>query len=140
MPSSNDPYLERLSHPLWQKKKGEILVRDNHTCQSCYTHSGITLHAHHKKYDKNKDPWDYPDSNFITLCEVCHNTEHLVGPNLSIEDLIKEIRGYHLMTGMVAQLCVLVEEDEKFESELRWFLHKQINEYYSRRNERRGNG
>lgn len=34
-----------------------------------------TLHVHHKNYVWDRDPWDYPDTNFITYCEACHQLE-----------------------------------------------------------------
>lgn len=34
------------------------------------------LHTHHKYYQKDKLPWEYPDSALITLCWRCHELEH----------------------------------------------------------------
>jgi len=68
-------YSEKLRDPRWQKKRLEVLERDEWMCQNCFD-SGSTLHVHHKYYEKNKDPWDYPLSAFLTLCEGCHETEH----------------------------------------------------------------
>jgi hypothetical protein len=65
-------YQEQLKHPKWQKKRLEILNRDNWMCQKC-KEEDLTLHIHHKNYEKDKKAWEYPDSNFITLCESCHN-------------------------------------------------------------------
>jgi hypothetical protein len=64
-------YSEKLKHPLWQKKRLEILERDKWTCLLCGDKE-TTLHVHHKKYKPNTDPWNYQDSNFVTLCEHCH--------------------------------------------------------------------
>ncbi|MBT9148468.1 MAG: hypothetical protein DDT32_02242 [Syntrophomonadaceae bacterium] len=67
-------YLEKLRDPRWQKKRLEILERDNWTCQLC-ADIRTTLHVHHFTYIPGKEPWEYPAENYITLCEDCHNTE-----------------------------------------------------------------
>ena len=68
-------YSEILKNPLWQRKRLEIMQRDNFTCQIC-GHKDNTLHVHHIWYEPNRKPWDYPDNALITLCEECHNAEH----------------------------------------------------------------
>lgn len=68
-------YMEKLRHPKWQKKRLQILDRDEFCCHQCFSTEN-TLHVHHKIYESGKDPWDYPDTNFITLCEKCHTSEH----------------------------------------------------------------
>jgi hypothetical protein len=70
-------YPEKLRDPRWQKKRLEILNRDEFTCQECLD-KGTTLHIHHKSYIKGRDPWDYEDFNLITLCEVCHEIEEKI--------------------------------------------------------------
>jgi len=67
-------YADKLKHPLWQKKRLEILQRDNWICQSCMDTS-TTLNVHHKIYLPDKDIWDYPDYLLITLCDECHLKE-----------------------------------------------------------------
>jgi hypothetical protein len=67
-------YSEKLKDPRWQKKRLEILQRDNWTCQLCGA-TTITLHIHHRKYIKGKEPWEYPDHLLVTLCEICHDGE-----------------------------------------------------------------
>jgi hypothetical protein len=67
-------YSEKLKDPRWQKMRLEILQRDNFTCRYCFDDK-TTLHVHHKSYKYNNDPWDYPEENFITLCENCHEKE-----------------------------------------------------------------
>lgn len=64
-------YQEKLKDPRWQKKRLEVLNRDNFTCQLCETVK-IELHVHHLSYGHDTEPWDYDDSNFITYCKVCH--------------------------------------------------------------------
>ena len=64
-------YSEKLKDPRWQKKRLEILQRDNFTCQLCGD-TETTLHIHHKKYFKNKEPWDINNKYLVTLCKHCH--------------------------------------------------------------------
>lgn len=70
----SEKYQSKLKDPRWQRKRLEILQRDDFTCQHCYS-STKTLHVHHRLYLKNKDPWESPAYNLVTLCEDCHNIE-----------------------------------------------------------------
>lgn len=67
-------YREKLLDPRWQKKRLEILERDGWTCAYCGD-TESTLHVHHKRYRRNVDPWDVPDSDLVTLCCHCHEVE-----------------------------------------------------------------
>lgn len=67
-------YLDKLKDPRWQKKRLEILERDEWFCQICGNNES-TLHVHHRVYIKDKEPWDYPDEYLVTLCEDCHEIE-----------------------------------------------------------------
>lgn len=64
-------YSEKLRDPRWQKKRLDILSRDNFTCQCCGD-TETELNVHHKKYKKGKEPWDYPNNFLETLCKHCH--------------------------------------------------------------------
>src|SRR4051794_39632649 len=67
-------YSELLRDPRWQKKRLEILSRDEFTCQSCFD-SESTLNVHHCYYERGNDPWEYPNTALLTLCESCHERE-----------------------------------------------------------------
>lgn len=67
-------YLEKLRDPRWQKKRLEILSRDEWTCQCCFDTTS-TLHVHHRRYLPKREPWEYPDGHLVTLCESCHQNE-----------------------------------------------------------------
>ena len=67
-------YSEKLKNPLWQKKRLEILQRDDFTCQHCGDVKN-TLHVHHLAYLKFMDPWEYEPEYLVTLCEKCHGIE-----------------------------------------------------------------
>lgn len=64
-------YAEKLQDPRWQKKRLEILNRDNWTCQLCKD-TETTLHVHHIAYAKSRNPWDSDDFELIAYCECCH--------------------------------------------------------------------
>jgi hypothetical protein len=66
-------YSEKLQDPRWQKKRLEILERDNFTCQYCFDNTSM-LSVHHLFYN-NKDPWESESCDLVTLCQKCHETE-----------------------------------------------------------------
>jgi hypothetical protein len=64
-------YQEKLKDPRWQRKRLEILNRDDFTCKGCGS-KDRTLHVHHFRYVKGCDPWDYGAADLVTLCDRCH--------------------------------------------------------------------
>lgn len=79
-------YSEKLKDPRWQKKRLEIFERDEWTCQTCKSKEN-TLSLHHKYYSKEyENPWEYPDTALITLCDQCHEMEY--GYRRTIEEYI----------------------------------------------------
>ena len=64
-------YSDKLKNPQWQKKRLEILNRDEFTCQYCNS-TDKELQVHHKMYKANCNPWEYDDKLLITLCLDCH--------------------------------------------------------------------
>lgn len=68
-------YSDLLKDPRWQKKRLQILQRDNFKCRSCDDDSK-TLHVHHTLYDTELLPWEYANDDLITLCETCHDATH----------------------------------------------------------------
>jgi hypothetical protein len=71
-------YSEKLKDPRWQKKRLEILNRDNWVCTSCGDNES-TLHVHHMSYVNTKgercEPWEVPSEFLTALCESCHGYE-----------------------------------------------------------------
>ena len=86
-------YGEKLRSPEWQKKRLEILNRDEFTCTMCNS-KDKTLHVHHKVYIFNNEPWDYEDQYYITLCEDCHFEEECN------KTFIKNIIKYNVYKGV----------------------------------------
>lgn len=68
-------YSEKLKDPRWQRKRLEILSRDNYKCQMC-GNTSRTLHVHHLFYKYGVEPWDYDNDTLVTLCEKCHSKTH----------------------------------------------------------------
>jgi len=67
-------YAKKYRDPRWQKKRLEVMQRDEFTCQSCCDDTK-TLNVHHRFYLPDKEPWEYPSDVLITLCEDCHEEE-----------------------------------------------------------------
>lgn len=65
-------YSEKLQDPRWQKKRLEILQRENFTCQDCGA-KDRTLHVHHRYYVSGRHPWEYPHFCYQVLCFECHD-------------------------------------------------------------------
>jgi hypothetical protein len=68
-------YSEKLLDPRWQKKRLEILNRDNFTCRKCEDTEN-TLHVHHKYYE-SEFPWETSNEHLITYCADCHKLEEI---------------------------------------------------------------
>ena len=64
-------YKEKFKDPRWQKKRLEILNRDQWRCLECWSEEK-TLNVHHLIYLRGADPWEAHDGFLLTLCEDCH--------------------------------------------------------------------
>jgi len=84
-------YIEKLRDPRWQRKRLEVLQRDNFECAECGD-TKTTLHVHHKAYHPNKEPWDIENKLLQTLCENCHSleTENIKHASKSLIDSLKK--------------------------------------------------
>ena len=98
-------FFEQYKDPRWQKKRLEIMNRDNFTCQSCFNDTK-TLNVHHKYYIYERPIWDYPDELLVTLCKDCHEIQE--ESKYIINDFIKVLLsdGY-LSTDLVLLLNIL---------------------------------
>ena len=64
-------YSEKLRSPKWQRKRLEVLERDDWKCVKCQDDKE-NLQIHHKRYFKNREPWEYELKYLETYCETCH--------------------------------------------------------------------
>jgi hypothetical protein len=62
-------YSDKLKSPKWQKKRLQILERDNWQCQYCKD-TESQLQVHHLKY--TGEPWEAKNEDLITTCCDCH--------------------------------------------------------------------
>ena len=82
-------YQTKLKDPQWQKKRLDILSRDNFTCLLC-NDTETTLHVHHHEYQYGREPWDYENDNFATLCEHCHKEVEVLKKDNSFDEILIE--------------------------------------------------
>lgn len=101
---SRQTYAEKLRDPRWQKKRLEILDRDGWRCRHCQSDTN-TLHVHHTWYERGADPWDYPDSCLVTLCEFCHEDESVSVIEESFAELVMLMRREGATSWDAAALC-----------------------------------
>lgn len=73
---TGDRYIweERYKHPMWRKRRQQIIKRDGFKCAECGCSS--PLHVHHLTYQSGFKVWEYEDKYLITLCEKCHEKKH----------------------------------------------------------------
>jgi hypothetical protein len=88
-------YSEKLKSPKWQKKRLKIFERDSWKCRFCQSEER-TLHVHHTEYIPGLDPWEYDDNLLLTLCEMCHNSDHLMNGALTKFILPQEVTEYDM--------------------------------------------
>lgn len=96
-------YSELLKHPKWQKKRLEIMKRDEFKCRFC-GNDEETLHVHHIKYNGGCKPWEYDNGLLITLCDKCHKSEHKWDDTLKEEDLYSILRRYGIPSFYIARI------------------------------------
>jgi len=66
-------YSDKLKHPNWQRKRLEVLNRDNFTCRMCGD-TETCLNVHHTMYQG--EPWQADVATLRTVCEDCHKVLH----------------------------------------------------------------
>lgn len=69
-----EEYRELLKDGRWQRRRLEIMQRDDFKCREC----GMTndLNVHHIRYVPGRKPWEYDDGDLVTLCGNCHKAVH----------------------------------------------------------------
>lgn len=77
-------YTDQLKHPMWQKRRLEIMELHDFECGNCGNTENM-LNIHHKIYKKGHKAWEYLDEEYECLCTDCHSSAH------HLNDIIKEI-------------------------------------------------
>lgn len=62
----------------WKVFRANVIAIDEGRCVDCGRSDvdGVVLQVHHKRYIKNKKPWEYSFDDCETLCQGCHAREH----------------------------------------------------------------
>lgn len=68
-------YAQQIKHPLWQKKRLEVLELHSFQCQKCKAKES-ELHVHHPFYRSGAMIWEYGKEELECLCYKCHKNEH----------------------------------------------------------------
>lgn len=114
-------YQQKLADPRWQRKRLEIMNRDNWTCQRCGD-ATTQLEVHHTDYWEGKKPWEYPDDMLTTVCRNCHQKEQERPKHEKY--LIEALQTYGFLAGdLLALSCMLNHQP------FRSALLKKIREY-----------
>jgi 5-methylcytosine-specific restriction endonuclease McrA len=74
-------YYLKLKDPRWQKKRLEILNRDQFQC-TCCGDTENELNVHHSYYEYGKELWEYEDDTLFTLCKPCHESHTISSRNI----------------------------------------------------------
>jgi 5-methylcytosine-specific restriction endonuclease McrA len=64
-------YQEKLQDDRWLRISQETRERAGNRCEDCGA-TGVEFNAHHRVYDRGKEPWQYPPENFVCVCRPCH--------------------------------------------------------------------
>lgn len=93
---ANTKYSQKLQNPKWQRKRLEIMQRDNFCCSKCQNDQD-QLEVHHLKYIPGKQPWESPGADLITLCNTCHELEHgivKIDQNTTLQNYILHLQSF----------------------------------------------
>ena len=113
---SSSSYSSMLRDARWQRKRLEIMERDDFKCRACGRdeNAGITFNVHHAYYEKGKKPWEYDSDMLVTLCSECHASRHaLINALLkcAIAFSVKQFEGL-TRCSMMPELCTRIAEAE----------------------------
>lgn len=104
-------YAQKLKDPRWQRKRLEVLQRDDYHCVICGDGES-TLHVHHLVYLED-DPWDSDERHLVTLCESCHEYEtSSLYP--ALKALGVAVRAYGLTSSGINDLAVAFRQARPF--------------------------
>lgn len=93
-------YHEQLKHPLWQKKRLEVLGLSGFECQNCGA-SDKELHVHHPFYKRGAMIWDYRPDELQCLCAKCHKDIHAVDEHIRLRISQLDLSSKEILAGFV---------------------------------------
>jgi len=76
-------YAQQIKHPLWQKKRLEVLEASGFECENCGDKEE-TLHVHHPFYRRGAMIWEYEKSELECLCNKCHKSAHALDEKIRL--------------------------------------------------------
>ena len=77
-------YSEKLKDPRWAKFRALYFIdyerregpfKEIVRCETCGCDAG-NWHLHHKRYDKDREPWEYSFQDVALICKECHDEIH----------------------------------------------------------------
>ena len=102
--TATSSFSDQYKDPRWQKKRLQILERDEFTCHDCGD-TKSTLHAHHLFYSQGKKIWEYNDDLLLTLCETCHEMVHSTSVlDFTVDELYDRKMSSPLNASVVARI------------------------------------
>jgi len=110
-------YSQKLRDPRWQKLRLLIMQRDGFKCLFCGSEIK-NLQVHHIVYHR-KEPWDYPEYLYQTLCEDCHEerqalTDKAVDAVRIAVSKVPTIRLIQAVNKLCAEAMLEIEPDGGF--------------------------
>lgn len=100
-------YAKQWLDPRWQKRRLEIMQRDEFRCKECLAEDK-TLNVHHIYYTSGASVWEYPDHALVTLCNDCHETEHQVAGE-SERDLIDAYKQIGFLSSQIGGFAFTID-------------------------------
>ena len=139
-------YSDKLKHPKWQEKRLDVLSLKGYNCEAC-TNVNEQLQVHHINYIGGNEPWEYPNNNFLVLCDACHKKEHAYrdqaltniyyafeAVNLPIDNIINITNGINTLAlrdnnsryANVGSIIKFMLENESFYNDIVIMYHEKV--------------
>ena len=103
-------YWQLLRDPRWQRKRLEIMQRDDFKCRKCRDGT-TTLNVHHSYYVRGCMPWEYPDSSLVTWCEKCHGEFEAIKKQINAAMQSIPTSRLGIVLGFVKMLVLAADDD-----------------------------
>lgn len=74
-------YQDQIKHPLWQKKRLEVMEMHGFKCEKCGDKEE-QLNVHHPFYERGLMLWEYKAEWLKCFCQRCHKNEHAIDESI----------------------------------------------------------